>query len=703
MSLLVLTRAALIAVFLIPVLVSADEPAPSRAKDLSYGVALFEYYQGNHFQALSELAVAEELSRLKHHKASAQLAKGGISLALGLSQSSESIFQEILTDKQLSLSNAEQDSRTESSSTTMVVNDTQLTNAQLYLAKLNYRQGQYAKSQDYLIALSDGQTTPKVSGHWTLIFNNHLKNGQLEAAGALLNEHAETTSKQNRIEQGDYEQALGHYNLANHYANQKNWPDAQEHYQQALATLSSLDKNDQQLSLILKDKVHTASGYSFFLSEDYESAMAQFRQVGLDSRWANKALLGYGWSALKAKFYTESLRPWQELVTRDALDANVQEALLALPYSFEKIQKKSAALLAYQDAEAHFSQAIGQLDGLRTAVANQSLAEALDRKLNSQEQRSYGWLNLAPLPEQLPETSRYLTELLRSNRFQQQLIDLRDLLQLRNLFDHWQTKTQSFSDLLVQRQIKRQSILASQSLDIYPETIDKLEQARDQSLRDLDQITRENNFLALASGETLELVESLNSLEDNAQILTDAKQLDSNTQTLIKRYQGLLLWQSAEDYSDNLWYKQKQLDALTQALDSAKIQHQRTLDVIDKAPALTPLNTKLAQLTPKLSEQLTQLNTAIDQQENHLRTSLSEVLDEHRNRLQHYLAYSQLSIAKLYDDMQDQSSQQGFAPSNSKLGNKLGNSTSSDSNSSSSESNNSTPDNTELSKPAGGQ
>ena len=51
-----------------------------------------------------------------------------------------------------------------------------------------------------------------------------------------------------------------------------------------------------------------------------QQAVREFRQVRLNAHTTNRALLGYGWSAVSTEAYAESLRPWQVLSQRDPLE-----------------------------------------------------------------------------------------------------------------------------------------------------------------------------------------------------------------------------------------------------------------------------------------------------------------------------------------------------------------------------------------------
>lgn len=58
----------------------AEDVQPERAKDLRYGWVLYEYHQGNAFEALTQLAVAREQGGIEGHGDHPALVEGGLML-----------------------------------------------------------------------------------------------------------------------------------------------------------------------------------------------------------------------------------------------------------------------------------------------------------------------------------------------------------------------------------------------------------------------------------------------------------------------------------------------------------------------------------------------------------------------------------------------------------------------------------------------
>ena len=74
----------------------ADEPQPERAQDLRYGWVLYEYHQGNAFEALTQLAVAREQGGIDGHGDHPAVVEGGLMLSWGMTREASRLFTELL-------------------------------------------------------------------------------------------------------------------------------------------------------------------------------------------------------------------------------------------------------------------------------------------------------------------------------------------------------------------------------------------------------------------------------------------------------------------------------------------------------------------------------------------------------------------------------------------------------------------------------
>ena len=74
-----------------------DKLPVTRVRDLSYGDALFYFYQGESFESLTRLAAYSGWGRVPNHESEAQLLLGGLYLELGLHNEAGERFEKLLT------------------------------------------------------------------------------------------------------------------------------------------------------------------------------------------------------------------------------------------------------------------------------------------------------------------------------------------------------------------------------------------------------------------------------------------------------------------------------------------------------------------------------------------------------------------------------------------------------------------------------
>jgi len=142
-----------------------DLPPPGKVRDLDYGDVLFHFFQDDYFDAIVRLEVSNELGRVEHHAAEAELLSGGLYLSLGLHQEATRIFDRLLAGP-----------------VPQSVSD----RAYFYLARIGYQRGYYAeaaRSLDRIRAALPG----KLESERRLLASNVLmaQGRYLEAAGAL--------------------------------------------------------------------------------------------------------------------------------------------------------------------------------------------------------------------------------------------------------------------------------------------------------------------------------------------------------------------------------------------------------------------------------------------------------------------------------------------------------------------------------------
>ena len=167
-------------------------------------------------------------------------------------------------------------------------------------------------------------------------------------------------------------------------------------------------------------------GTLLFESANFERAERSLDRVRLEGPFSNQALLRAGWADASAENYERALVPWNILVEREPTDGAVQEAMLALPYAYGKLNVHGRAAVLYDKALVSFGEELEKVDASIGSIREGKFLKALVREEIRQDK---DWvIRLRTLPD-APETY-YLTELMASHDFQtalQNYLDLEDL------------------------------------------------------------------------------------------------------------------------------------------------------------------------------------------------------------------------------------------------------------------------------------
>ncbi|MEN8172145.1 MAG: hypothetical protein ABFS03_04620 [Chloroflexota bacterium] len=206
-------------------------------------------------------------------------------------------------------------------------------------------------------------------------------------------------------------------------------------------------KSDQQLNIAMKDKANFMLGSKLLEEKEYENAKIAFDRVRLKGLFSNRALLGSGWADAYQGNFERALVPWSALVGREVTDASVQEAMIAVPYAYGKLNVYSKAALMYDSALLKFQAEIDKLNASIKSIHEGYFLKALVRE---ELKQNVNWVvKLRSLP-QTPETY-YLLELMASHDFQESLKNYLDLEQLRKKLENWKADLTAFEDLIAHR------------------------------------------------------------------------------------------------------------------------------------------------------------------------------------------------------------------------------------------------------------
>ncbi|HET7608109.1 MAG TPA: tetratricopeptide repeat protein, partial [Gammaproteobacteria bacterium] len=398
----------------------------------------------------------------------------------------------------------------------------------------------------------------------------------------------------------------------------------------------------------LRDKANVALGYAWLQASHPVEAKPSLQRVRLDGPFSNKALLGVGWSDAETDDYRAALAPWLVLRDRSLLDSAVQESMLAVPYAFAQLGADKQAADHYVDAIEAFSGEIVRLTRSIEAIENGELITELLGKHEDAADEASGWYWRL---ERIPDTveSRYLYELLASNRFQEGLKNYRDLVELNRNLGRWTESLSAFDDILDTRQRAYEQRLPA--IDASLESVDlaAMTQRRVELESRLQAIERTEDVVALGTAKQQQNWQLIEAMEQKLALLPhDAASDEMRAKHRFLR--GLLLWDLRRDYKARLWAEHKALGDLDRQLREAQRRHHQVASSRDDWPEkFTALTARIGALRPRVNGLKESAQVALLRQQEFLQDIAVEELKAQRDRLNVYQIQARFALASIYD------------------------------------------------------
>jgi Tetratricopeptide repeat len=583
--------------------------APIRVQDLQYGDVLFHYYQQDDFEALTRLLAYQHWNQLPHHELDSQLLLGGLYLSLGLYNEAGERFSRLLTpDVPQGVRNR----------------------AWFYLGQIWYARGYLDKAIDALRQVQGQLPAQQAAQRVHLLANALLRQGHFDEAIALLKSFNGPPDWL----------AFARFNLGIALVRQNRMPEADTN----LTAVGTLATSQPEL-LALRDRANLALGFAYLQANQPDKARLPLERVRLDGAYSNKALLGLGWADAALGDYQAALSPWTELRNRSLLDSAVQEAYLALPYAYGKLESNAQAAQDYETALTSFAGEQKALDG---AIDRIRSGQMLKELLAGDEQTHYGWFwQLQNLPDE-PE-SRYLYAIMAGHDFQEGLKNFRDLTFLGTTLDVWSDSTQAFGDMIDTRERAYAQRLPQADQLLASGAVDHLQHRRDDLDARLNSIEARQDVAALGSAQERARWEQIRQLED---ALATAPH-DEHNDALRERLQlvkGVLFYQLNDAFKAREWQERRTLKDLDLALHEAQSRWIR----VDRARRSVPTNTgefaaRLALLKTRITELQARLVSAEQAQQGYLQQIAVAELSDQKVRLDAYEVQARFALATMYD------------------------------------------------------
>ena len=384
-------------------------------QQLKYGTVLFEYFQQSYFFALVEHEYAVETGNEIARKPSAEVLKGGMMLSYGIADESQQIFSRLLDN---------------------ISEESVRNRAWYYLAKLYYQKGQVAKASN---ALQNIEGTIPTEIH-----------PQYHYLATLINLHGSHVSVARQIIDGALKNSsFEPYLLYNLAVRQAQIGSAEE----AVANLQRVTAygNRGEELAVLSDRARHALAQIAINTGQLPNAWLHLQNIRTTGLYSNRALLSYGWSAIKLKRFEQAIPALQLLEQRSIAIAEVQEVKVLLPHLYEQQGLSRRALKGYLLAEKAFKQGIEDIEQARQIIAMQDVPEEFVSNLEAITADS-DWYGAQP-DINYQRLTPFLIDLMASHVFQATLKELGDLYALRKNLQYWSAQAREHELILNKKHV----------------------------------------------------------------------------------------------------------------------------------------------------------------------------------------------------------------------------------------------------------
>jgi tetratricopeptide (TPR) repeat protein len=499
------------------------------------------------------------------------------------------------------------------------------------LARIHFQKGQL---EDALVALDRivGQVPDELVDEIAFLRANTYTG---------LGRHAEAAEVLRRLQSAEGLKGFAAYNLGIALLEDQQRQDALEQ----LGRAGQVDGRDESV-LAIRDKSNFVLGTLLVETQQFDAAKQSFDRVRLEGPFSNAALLASGWAATAADDYERAVVPWSLLAQREVTDAAVQEALIALPFAYGKLEVHGRAALLYANALESFGHEVERLDASLTSIRDGKFLKVLVREEVRQDK---DWvIRLRSLPES-PETY-YLMELLASHDFQTALQNYLDLEDLRRKLASWDVSFDAFDDMVGLRRGYYEPQLPG--VDAEFRELDsrmrlRLEQHELLEKRLQDQLTAPRPELLATGDERLtatRLAELANGLDGDASPVAKA------FRQRIARLNGVLTFTLRTEYHERLDVFAKHLRDLRQAIEILNAEHVAFVRARQAAVhSFEGYDTPIGRLRTHVAESLGKVNLLMARQGRVLELVAIDELVARRERLETYEDQARYALADSYD------------------------------------------------------
>jgi len=592
---------------------------PLELKDLYFGEALFCAFQGDWFDAITRLDTEltqhhgldePERDTLYYHINHAEFAVGDFELAYRMHQRAGRAITAVIEG------NVEESVRNE---------------AIYRLARIYFQKDQPVNAL-YAVERISGDVPPHIVNDLNFLRAQiFMANGRYAEAADILKDLQDVKSLE----------GFSTYNLGIALIK-----DGKELEGREYLDLTGRIRSNDKLTLAIKDKSNLLLGSKLLEEKKFENAKQVLDRVRLNGPFSNRALLGSGWADVFQDRFERAIVPWSILVIREVTDASVQEAMLAAPYAYGKLNVYSKAALMYGSALENFDTELNKLDESIKSIREGHFLRALAREELKQDTN---WVvKLRKLP-QTPETY-YLLELMAAHDFQESLKNYLDLEQLRKKLEAWEGDLDAFEEIIEQRRAYYQPLLPA--IDREFRQLDSQMRLRLEQRDRIEQ--RLKNMLVVPRPDYLatytERITSEQIWVMEQRLSTSNTAVIERIEPRIKRLRGLLHWNIYTEYDQRFTEAYRNLLGLNHEVDLLKTRYKAFVRTRQAATqSYEGYDDVIRRQRFRIQEAWEKVQVLMARQGHMLETMAVNELTNRRERLAEFQIKARFAMAESYD------------------------------------------------------
>ena len=588
-------------------------------KDLYFGEALYYAHQGDFFAALERLdtevrqhdSVDEpELDSLHYHMDDAHFSLGDFELRYRMHHRAGRAIRAVLDAD---------------------VDDAIRNDAAYRLARIHFQKGQMDEAMQALGRI-EGEI-PKYLRDDIEFLRANVALGQGNPAAAL--------PVLERLTESDSYGAFASYNLG------IAWLQTGD----KAAAIAQLDRaglreTGQPDELAIRDKANLVLGTLLLEDGQFDAAVPYLNRVRLDGPFSNQALLSAGWASASSGTFERAVVPWSMLAEREVTDPATQEALLALPYAYGKLDIHGRAAIHYGQALDAFGDEVEKLNASIDSIRDGKFLEALIRE---EIRRDADWIiRLRELPE-TPETY-YLMSLLASHDFQTGLQNYLDLADLRRKLMTWQDDFSAYGEMVSIRREHYDPLLPE--VDTEFRELDSMLRLRREQHRML--VRRRDDLLTMPRPEFLATPAEKAMLDRIEAIEAALSEVDDSTGSSFTRrtmrLKGVLQFTLETEFHARLTEFDQNLRELDAAMAVVDAQYEQYVRARQAAThSFTGYDSPMNRLSADVDRSIRTVERLMTRQGQLLEIVAIDELMARRGRLQAYGDKARFALADSYD------------------------------------------------------